>query len=535
MGNSNTTPNRDRTTPTTTTTTRAAPNRDRTGGSANSTTTSTSSSNKNTKNNDEKGKKKKNTVQQAIALDDDSRERFDDTYDRIKLLTKGSSCEIWTVKHKQTQQVMVMKVIPRQNQDFVNEMKNEVDIMKQLDHPNIVRIYNLFENGNDDSIMLVMEFLDGGDLWTRSPYTEAQAAKVLTKILSAIAYLHKLKIVHRDLKMENAIYENTSPDAEPKLIDFGLSKAHVRDNMTCRVGTLLTMSPQVLEGQYTAKADLWSVGCIAYMLLSGDVPFDGTTNKVIVSKIRQGTYSMDGPKWKNVSSSAKAFVKSLLEYDPLKRKSASQALRSSWLQEMYPLSERQPEPSNMSLVRNAITTSTSETSSGTAVLKRLANLIIAHRSSNESLVELRKAFDAMDTNNEGTINFWEFRTALKQSNYSDQQLKEIFQNMDITETGVINYTEFLAATLESTGDIDEALIRQAFQKLDSDKSGYISRDNMCSILGSKCTVQNCQDITNDIMNHVDTDGDGKISFDEFLTLFREKRSGGGDSCATCTS
>jgi serine/threonine protein kinase len=123
---------------------------------------------------------------------------------------------------------------------FVTELRNEVAILKQLDHPHIVRAIETFEHRNQ--IFMVMELCSGGDLYSRDPYTEEQAARIITSILSAIGYMHGRNILHRDLKYENVLFVNNSPQAEVKLIDFGLSKVYFdKVELTEGVGTIYTM------------------------------------------------------------------------------------------------------------------------------------------------------------------------------------------------------------------------------------------------------------------------------------------------------
>ena len=155
---------------------------------------------------------------------------------------------------------------------FITELKNEIDILKKLDHPHIVRAIETFEHRNQ--IFIVMELCHGGDLYSRDPYTEEEGARIISSVLSAIAYMHSKGITHRDLKYENILFVNDSPKAEVKLIDFGLSKVY-GDNtqLTEGVGTIYTMAPEVIKGNYTPTADVWSVGVIAYMLLSRYVAF----------------------------------------------------------------------------------------------------------------------------------------------------------------------------------------------------------------------------------------------------------------------
>lgn len=147
---------------------------------------------------------------------------------------------------------------------FIQELENEIKILRSLDHPHIVKPIETFFYRNQ--IFMIMELCSGGDLYSRDPYTEEEAARIVSSILSALVYMHGRNIAHRDLKYENILFVNDSPNAEIKLIDFGLSKVY-GDNaqLTDGVGTIYTMAPEVLKGTYTQKADIWSVGVLAYM------------------------------------------------------------------------------------------------------------------------------------------------------------------------------------------------------------------------------------------------------------------------------
>eukprot|EP00977_Amphora_coffeiformis_P027183 scaffold34594_cov165-Amphora_coffeaeformis.AAC.2 len=129
--------------------------------------------------------------------------------------------------------------------EIVEELRNEIAILRNLDHPNIVRALEVFEFRG--KISIIMEVCSGGDLYVRDPYTETEAARIVTSILSAVAYMHSQAVVHRDLKFENVLFVNTSPLSEVKLIDFGLSKVYhteSTDGMTDMVGTVYTMAPE---------------------------------------------------------------------------------------------------------------------------------------------------------------------------------------------------------------------------------------------------------------------------------------------------
>ncbi len=236
---------------------------------------------------------------------------------------------------------------------FLTELRNEISILKKLDHPHIVRAIETFEHRNQ--IFIIMELCSGGDLYSRDPYTEEDAARIVSSILSAIAYMHTKKILHRDLKYENVLFVNNSPKAEIKLIDFGLSKVY-GDNteLTEGVGTIYTMAPEVLKGAYSEKADVWSVGVIAYMLLSSQMPFYGRKRRHIVEQILNGQFDFRGRRWKRISSQAKAFVEELLVLDDEERVDAQTAMRSTWLNRRFAATVRGPDPEEENMARHAM-------------------------------------------------------------------------------------------------------------------------------------------------------------------------------------
>ena len=142
----------------------------------------------------------------------------------------------------------------------VDELRNEIAIMRDLDHPHIVRAIETFEWKGEISI--VMELCSGGDLYDRDPYTEAEAARIINSVLGAVAHMHSRNIIHRDLKFENILFVTTSSRSEVKVIDFGLSKVYGEDKAHLKdaVGTMYTMAPEVIMGDYSEMADMWSIG-----------------------------------------------------------------------------------------------------------------------------------------------------------------------------------------------------------------------------------------------------------------------------------
>jgi calcium-dependent protein kinase len=271
-------------------------------------------------------------------------------------------------------------------------MRSEIHNMKYLDHPHIAKVYEAFEKKR--MVWMVMENLSGGDLRSRMPYTEAEVADAIRDVLSAVVYLHSKNVVHRDLKLENIMFEDDSPNASVKLIDFGLSTKYLSNEykyMRERVGTVYTMSPQVIQGRYDKSCDLWSVGVITYMLLSGgELPFPGKNRAQIVKMIMQCKFSFHGKQWSNVSKGAKDFIISLLQMDPSDRPRAEEALKSNWMKKQFPPGAPNPklQPSDRLDARQRLHEYGKETK-----LKRLALLFLAHKSTTSEIAKMRELFE----------------------------------------------------------------------------------------------------------------------------------------------
>jgi serine/threonine protein kinase len=353
-------------------------------------------------------------------------------------------------------------------------------------------------------------------LYTRLPYTEKDAAYITGKLLSAIKYMHDHAIVHRDLKFENIMFESKSPDAEIKVIDFGLSKKFVSSRLGIMkegVGTLYSMAPQVLQGVYTSQADMWAVGVITYMLLSSHRPFYSKKRPIMIDKIMRCDYNFTKEYWKPISDEAKDFIDKLLVMDPKVRYKANHSQAHAWMHKEFKIEDRAPTESLTGRVNDILSAYRNN-----VPLKKLALNVIAKKSTTAEIINLRKAFDVFDKANNGVISSEEFKVALKDKcNYTEEDIKEMFESIDINQNGHIMYTEFIAATLEAQGKIDEDRIAEAFDRLDIDNSGFISKANMMDFLAD--TGATNEEIENIISGADTEEKDGQVSYEEFLAMF----------------
>lgn len=462
-------------------------------------------------------------------------------------------------------------------EDQIDQLKNEVEILKTLDHKNIIKAYETFQMKKLKKLMIIMELCSGGDMYARMPYTEKEVGRAMRQVLSAIHYMHSKRIIHRDIKLENILWESDHPEAVIKVIDFGLSKQYSPNNniLTERVGTLYSMSPETMRGIYTTQADLWSIGvCTFIMLTNGHgKPFEGQTPKQLVANVLQCNYKFETVAqddagtgvnlWDNISDDAKSFISELLVLAPEKRLVADQAKNHEWLSyctqgwnaamsvryenlvpqifhaETPPLDEDEndydesedgdqyashdlPAAKKRSFSAKFVSEEFKDRVRANLIeyadmgeFRRLALNVIAKKSTSDEIFEIRKVFDEFDTLNTGTITLEEFKAALAQFEYSEEEVMKIFHKIDVNKSNVINYTEFLAATLETQGAIAEYRLAEAFDQLDCDDSGYISRENLRSLLGKKADDRYIETL----MAEADFKKDGRISYEEFLQVF----------------
>ena len=238
---------------------------------------------------------------------------------------------------KETGDQVAIKVVEKKNvsEKFMKNLNREIEIMKKVDHPNIVKLIDLFDVG--DKFYFVMEIVTGGELFDRivekGSYSEHDAKTLVKRILRGIAYLHADGIAHRDLKPENLLLKSKDNDYDVKIADFGLS-SFISDNalMQTACGTPAYVAPEVLLNTgYDQEVDLWSIGVITYILLVGFPPFHGETVRQILEVVSKGRYDFPSPYWDDISPHARDFIRKLLVVDPKKRMSAKEALDHVWI------------------------------------------------------------------------------------------------------------------------------------------------------------------------------------------------------------
>lgn len=253
-------------------------------------------------------------------------------------LGQGSFATVKRATNKRTGEKVAIKIISKVQLSEEDKLglQNEIDILTHVDHPNIVKLLEVFED--HESYSLVMELMTGGELFDtileKEQYTEKEAAETVRPIIDAINYCHSLNIIHRDIKPENLLYSTKSPSTRIiKVSDFGLARFISSETLaTTTCGTPGYVAPEILEQRpYGKECDYWSIGVVLYILLCGFPPFYDEDNMVLFEKIKRGKYDFPSPVWDQISTDAKEIIKNLLVVDPAARWNCEQLLRHPWI------------------------------------------------------------------------------------------------------------------------------------------------------------------------------------------------------------
>ena len=471
-----------------------------------------------------KNNKNNNISQEAPKIDKETFIRvgnraLGEHYECTKQLGKGGYGKVYQVKNKKTHKLFACKKLSKLNIKNLEKFKREIEILKKMDHPNIIKLYDVYESAN--SYYLLMEECQGGELFDRiikriennQMYTEKEACEIISQVMGAIEYCHNKGIAHRDLKPENLLYlkEGSEVNNPLKIIDFGLSQdLNIKKQLSSKVGTAYYVSPEILAGKYNEKCDIWSAGVILYVLLSGEPPFNGPSDGAIYSKIKKMNFNFPPNKWKNISNEAKDLLSKMLIPEK-ERLNASQVLSHPW----FNLIKNNEIP----LERlNFTNTNFFKEYKESNQFKKIVLIFIASKLQEDEINDLKNLFKAFDKDGNGQIDYKEFEQGLISLNskvMTKKEIENLFNEIDSDKNGKIDYTEFIAATLQKNIFLKKEKLYEAFCEFDTEKTGKISKEALMKVL--KLQPQHDKFVT-ELIKSVDKNGDGVIDYKEFVEM-----------------
>jgi len=433
-------------------------------------------------------------------------------FKKERVLGQGASCEVAHVTRKADGSEFAMKIMKRDDKWNPLLFRQEYDLLTLLDHPNILKYRDCYMDRKN--FYICTELCKGGELFDKikelKMFAEAEAAEIVRTIISAILHCHSKNIVHRDLKPENIVFR-TADKKDLVIIDFGDAKT-IDENADYEdfVGTAFYLAPECIrkrKGWELKKSDMWTIGVITYVLLTGRPPFYGRDNKQILKKILRA--KVVWPKNSKLSNVAKDFVLHLVKKEPLDRFSAEQALQHKWL-----TGGAGTEDLGMQLIH-----SLANYSEGSKLKKVLVRML-ANDMSDDDHNMLLEQFNNIDLDNDGQIDLADLTKFLQDQGESKQNAElrasQIIQQVDQDKDGKVSIQEFKNAKLARKIGADDRLIRKQFQRIDEDRNGFITPDELSKLFNWTLT----EDLIENMIKEIDENNDGKISYEEFVKAMK---------------
>jgi len=450
-------------------------------------------------------------------------------YDQGATLGKGGSCKVVIATERTTGNKFALKIMQKREKMNGELFEKEKNILKMLDHPNIMTFH---EHYNDSSNYYILsELYEGGELFDRivdqnHPLTEKRVSDLVRTMLEAIQHCHERNIVHRDIKPENFVFKTKDRNSEMVLIDFGCAKlVHNETQYKDLVGTPYYLAPEsavghkyVRTGNVLKSSDVWSIGIIAYVMLTGRPPFNGQSNTEIFQNIIKKPLKFP-PKVK-LTKPFIEFCQLMLKKSPKRRMTLEQALKHPWVQGQSSSNEKVSED----VIR--VLRQFNEQSK----LKKAITKTLAKNMGEEPEKKIREQFNRLDKNGDGALDADELSQLLTEMGFTKDNAKKeankIIKTTDADGSGEIEFNEFAQIWQRKLLSVNDSYIHAVFSVLDEDGNGTIDAQELAKVLNMQ--KQGDDEKINEIIKEVDTDGDGVINWNEFYAAMVEKKDFSAD-------
>ena len=499
-----------------------------------------------------------------------------DVYEKLQFLGEGSFGSVYKVKRKNSAREIIraLKEISKEkmclNEENSEEIRNEISVLKSLDHPNIMKIYEFYED--KENMYLVTEFCGGDAANIQDKYgvlPEFLVKYIMYQVFMAVAFFHANKIVHTDIKRENIAFfyrdekkdkkevddflkklfedkdiieeltdasglENLSEEAskvvkelsnfDVKILDFGSAKKRNRTKLSGVTGTVYYCSPEIVNDKYDFECDEWACGVMMYILLVNEPPFQGDSEEEIFSKILEDEPNLDIKPLKDISDNCKDLIKKLLEKDAQKRIKAREALKHPFFTNGINIGNlfKGKYKENNEILKSLYRRKTQEIQDkkGSKFKDMVIAYISLHFSEKEEEKKARKIFMEMAGGDNHFLirkDTFVHRMGNIYKNESKEKIEELFDNIDENKSGNIEYEELVRALSDRSKLLNDKNLREAFDFFDKDKSGSISWNEIAEIIEPDGSIP--KQIMKDFMEEIGQKDENKeISFEEFKMI-----------------
>ena len=398
--------------------------------------------------------------------------------------SSGSFGQVVTATNILTGVVRAIKLIKKSsiNPNLENEVMAEFNLLKKLDHPNVLRVYEAFED--NVYIYIVTELLSGGELFERvlheGQINENRTSDIIRQTLTALSYCHSNMLAHRDIKPQNILLESKEGETFVKLIDFGLAKFYTKDTyFNEAIGTPLFMAPEILKQlPYDYKVDIWSIGIITFMMLTGKMPFPTKNAQILFASICNSRVNINSFKgMEYLSKESIDFIIICLKTNPDDRWTADKLLSHPWIT----MSKNQDIPKEIS---EDIQLNLKIFNAKYKLEQAVYTYLAVNAASIDDEIAIREMFVCMDLTKDGKISKAEFIDNMEKSTkvqYTRAAMDDIFEEIDSDDSGMIDYTEFLRAALNKERLLSNSNIDTAFRYFDTDGNGILTKEELLAV------------------------------------------------------